>query len=138
MNFTMLQYAQVIEWLDNNRDCGPVPDHLSAAYDDAIQRAALGRVAKAMEEVYGAFDAASFEFEAGQWYRIEYKLDFQTEWHEAQGKYQESSFKCCNELEFDGGSQYYKLSVSPSEIRFAEPCDPPEKPFIRKIPENYS
>lgn len=141
MSFTMLQYAQLIEWLDGQRESRPVPDHLKAVYDDAIQRAALGRVAKAMEEAYEkyeAFDAAYFEFEAGQWYRIEYKMDFQIEWHEAQGQCQKSIHTCYGDLEFSGGSQYRLLCLSRSEIRFAEPCDAPEKPFIRRISETYS
>jgi hypothetical protein len=55
---TLLQYAEVIAWLDeaypdmaaiNDFACRKVPEHLKAAFDDAIQREALGRVAKAMQ-----------------------------------------------------------------------------------------
>lgn len=51
---TLLQYAEVIVWLTGERTYAeeaetPVPDHLKRAYDDAIRRESLGRVAKAMQ-----------------------------------------------------------------------------------------
>jgi hypothetical protein len=53
---TLLQYAEVIAWLDERRKVWigtsptmAMPEHLKRAYADAIRRESLGRVAKAMQ-----------------------------------------------------------------------------------------
>lgn len=46
---TLLQYAEVIVWLDEQARADPIPEYLKRAYDDAVQRESLDRVAKAME-----------------------------------------------------------------------------------------
>lgn len=45
---TLLEYAEVIAWLDEPDRMDPMPVRLHRAYDDAIRRASFGRVAKAM------------------------------------------------------------------------------------------
>lgn len=56
---TLLEYAEVIAWLrEEVRYCdrNPIPDHLKRAYDDAIRRESLGRIAKVMQVAEDAGD----------------------------------------------------------------------------------
>jgi hypothetical protein len=45
---SLLEYAQVIEWMEDHPTGDSLPEGLRAPFADALNRAALGRVAAAM------------------------------------------------------------------------------------------
>lgn len=53
---TLLEYAEVIAWLDEPDRMDPMPVRLHRAYDDAIRQASFGRVARAMQAAEDAGD----------------------------------------------------------------------------------